>query len=591
MSPGPGPRPTTRRPFLAVLVGGAAAVIGIGVAARNGVLSDPGGGSSRTGGVLQLSAGRMGVESLTVRLTDELLVPDGPGAWRSSPLRTSTHTMVGFTWRRGEVEPHIDISSRTEGVWGPWSRLPHAHHSPDSDSPEATEVVGTELSWIGPADGIRLRIRDSRPDGLTLVLLHPTALPSDRSVDLPRAGRGRAGRAGTGVAGTPAGVVPPPNLLSRAQWGADETWRSGRPSYVDTIEQVHVHHTANSNTYERADVPALIRGMYAYHTQSLGWSDIAYNFLVDRFGRAWVGRAGGPDKPVRGAHTLGFNATSTGIAAIGNFDQATPSRAVLGTFARIAAWKLHPYARDPEGSTAVTSEGSDKFRRGRRVTLPVIDGHRDTNDTACPGQHLYDELPEIRRRTQVRIDRFARQGQVAITEPFTGAGTTIDGELLAVNAGAWAPPAAAATYTWMRDGEPIGSGAAADHRLTTADVGSQMSVRIDLAAEGYESASQVVSFPEPVRSRTRIDVAAVGRRGRAVVRVTIEAPGLEVPFDDSVTITVAGLSRTVAATDGRVRTVFSDLAPGRYEARVNFAGNAGAAAATATDTATVKPSG
>ncbi|MBI2245319.1 MAG: hypothetical protein HYU55_15760, partial [Nocardioides sp.] len=54
MSPGPGPRPTTRRPFLAVLVGGAAAVAGIGVAARNGVLSDPSGSSSRTGGVLQL---------------------------------------------------------------------------------------------------------------------------------------------------------------------------------------------------------------------------------------------------------------------------------------------------------------------------------------------------------------------------------------------------------------------------------------------------------------------------------------------------------------------------------------------------------
>ncbi len=589
MSSGPGPRPTTRRPFLAVLVGGATAVAGIGLAARNGVLSDPGGSSSRHGGILQLSAGRMGVESLAVRLTGELLVPEGPGAWRSSPLRTSTHTMVGFTWRRGEVEPHIDVSSRTEGVWGPWSRMPHVHHSPDSDSPEATDVVGTELAWIGPADGVRLRVHDSRPAGLTMVLLHPTALPSDRSIGLPRADRRPAGRAGGGVANTPAGVVPPPELLSRAQWGADESWRNGRPSYVDTIKQVHVHHTANSNTYEREDVPALIRGMYAYHTQSLGWSDIAYNFLVDRFGRAWVGRAGGAAKPVRGAHTLGFNATSTGIAAIGNFDQVTPSGTVIGTFARIAAWKLHPYSRDPEGRTAVVSEGSDKFRSGRRVTLPVIDGHRDTNDTACPGQHLYDELPEIRRRTQVRMDRFARQGKVEITEPFTGDGTTIDGELLAVHAGSWTPPAAAATYTWMHDGEPISSGTAAEHRLDTADVGSQVSVRVDLAAESYEPASQVVSFPEPVRSRTRLDVAAVGRRGRAVVKVTVDAPGLDVPFGDSVTITMAGLSRTVAATDGRARTVFRDLAPGRYEARVDFAGNARAAAASATVTATVKP--
>ncbi|ABL83289.1 MULTISPECIES: N-acetylmuramoyl-L-alanine amidase [unclassified Nocardioides] len=591
MSARPGPRPTTRRPFLAALVGGAAAVAGIGVAARNGVLSGSSEGPPRTDGVLQLSAGRMGVESLAVRLTDEILALEEPGTWRTSRLATSTHTMVGFTWRSGEVEPHIDVSSRTDGAWQPWSRMPHVHHSPDADSGEATGIVGTELAWIGPADGIRLRIRDSRPAGLTMVLLHPTPLPSDRSIGHARVGRRRTRRAGGEPASTPAGVVPPPDLLSRAQWGADEGWRKGRPSYVETIEQVHVHHTANSNTYARTDVPALIRGMYAYHTQSLGWSDIAYNFLVDRFGRAWVGRAGGPAKPVRGAHTLGFNATSAGIAAIGNFDQATPSRAVLGAFARIAAWKLHPYDRNPEGRTIVTSEGSDKFRAGRRVTLPVIDGHRDTNDTACPGQHLYDELPEIRRRTQVRIDRFNRAGQVEITEPFTAAGTPVDGELLTVSPGAWAPAAASAAYTWMRDGEPLGSAATADRRLSTDDVGAQMTVRVDLTAEGYEPASQVVTFPDPVRSRTRIDVAAVGRRGRAVVRVTIETPGLDVPFDDSVTITFAGHSRTVAATDGRARVVFRDLAPGRYEARVDFAGGPTAAGASATDTATVRPSG
>jgi hypothetical protein len=59
--------------------------------------------------------------------------------------------------------------------------------------------------------------------------------------------------------------------------------------------------------------------MYRYHTQNLGWSDLDYNFLVDRFGRIWVARASGANKPVRGAHALGFNATSTGVPAIGNW--------------------------------------------------------------------------------------------------------------------------------------------------------------------------------------------------------------------------------------------------------------------------------
>jgi hypothetical protein len=36
----------------------------------------------------------------------------------------------------------------------------------------------------------------------------------------------------------------------------------------------------------------MIRAIYAYHTLTLGWSDIGYNFIVDRFGRLFEGRWG-----------------------------------------------------------------------------------------------------------------------------------------------------------------------------------------------------------------------------------------------------------------------------------------------------------
>jgi hypothetical protein len=169
---------------------------------------------------------------------------------------------------------------------------------------------------------------------------------------------------------------------------------------------VHVHHTVNSNTYSRQDVPGLIRGMYRYHTHNLGWSDIGYNFLVDRFGRIWVGRAGGPRRPVRGAHTLGFNSTSCGVSVIGNFETTRPNDRVLDSVAALAAWKLDRYGRNPRGHIRVTSEGSDNYPAGHRVRLPVIDGHRDTNDTACPGRYLYDALPRIRRRAKTIVDAY-----------------------------------------------------------------------------------------------------------------------------------------------------------------------------------------
>src|SRR3712207_8054330 len=52
---------------------------------------------------------------------------------------------------------------------------------------------------------------------------------------------------------------------------------------------------------------------------------------------------------------------------------------------------LDRYDADPGGQVTVTSEGSDNYAAGGSVRLPVIDGHRDTNDTACPGRYLRSE--------------------------------------------------------------------------------------------------------------------------------------------------------------------------------------------------------
>ena len=173
---------------------------------------------------------------------------------------------------------------------------------------------------------------------------------------------------------------------------------------------MHIHHTVNSNDYTADEVPALLRGIYRYHTKNLGWSDVGYNFLVDRFGTIWQGRAGGSRLAVRGAHTLGFNSTSTGIAVIGNFEEVAPG----------PAGASRPSCTSPRGSStcttasraagsAVFSQGSDKFGPAQKVRLPVIDGHRDTNDTACPGKHLYAQLPAIRQRTAKRASTGSTQ--------------------------------------------------------------------------------------------------------------------------------------------------------------------------------------
>jgi hypothetical protein len=148
-----------------------------------------------------------------------------------------------------------------------------------------------------------------------------------------------------------------------------------------------VHHTVNANDYTRAEVPAILRSIYAYHTQSRGWSDIGYNFLVDRFGRIWEGRYGGIDRPVVGAHTLNYNEYSFAMSAIGNFELVQPRRAMIEAYGALFAWKLSLHGVD--ASSAQQWVGSKNFQ--------AINGHRDAASTACPGRNLYAKIPEIRR--------------------------------------------------------------------------------------------------------------------------------------------------------------------------------------------------
>jgi hypothetical protein len=338
-----------------------------------------------------------------------LELPLGASSWRPSPrgpattprLRTTTYSLVGATWRGGGsgVDPGVRVRSRTDGRWGDWRHLRVLTDRPDAGAEGIPGRRGTEPLWVGPADGVQVRVRHE-PRRLRLVLIDPGNAPGDRSASASPAARPvlRARAAATGA--------PRPDLLGRRDWAADESWRTSEPRYNRRIRQVHVHHTVTANDYRRSDVAGLIRGMYRYHTASLGWSDLGYNFLVDRFGRSWVGRAGGPARRVRGAHTLGFNNTSTGISVIGNFEDAAPTAEVINAIVRLAAWKLDREGGVPSGTVRVRSQGSDLYPAGTSPRLPVIDGHRDTNQTACPGQLLYDRLPVIRRRTQRRVDRF-----------------------------------------------------------------------------------------------------------------------------------------------------------------------------------------
>jgi uncharacterized protein with LGFP repeats len=209
-----------------------------------------------------------------------------------------------------------------------------------------------------------------------------------------------AARATHPVAARPAAhTAPEPHVLPRSTWLKDAAHHQPPPRYDDRVVAVFVHHTDSPNDYDCADAPGIIQSLYAGQTDNRHWDDIGYNFVVDRCGTIYEGRAGGVDRPVTGAHTQGFNHRTAGIAALGTFTAGVDvPKAMTDSIAAIAAWKLGESDVDPRSEAHLVSSNSlSRYPKGTRAALPALSGHNEGYATTCPGVALSVRLPEVRR--------------------------------------------------------------------------------------------------------------------------------------------------------------------------------------------------
>lgn len=330
----------------------------------------------------------------------------------SLPQDVTGYGAVGVTWAHGEEleEEQITLQVRTrEGdTWSDWADLEyHDDHAPDAGSPDAaTSRPGTDPLIIGDVDAVQIKASsdDALPDDLSMAVVEPgraeateSETPAvvgetaegdeDTSYDEEFEERGeQAGEQSGEITLQAARKAAQPTIFSRAQWGADESIRNKGALRYGSISAGFVHHTVNANNYTEAQVPGILRSIYAYHVKSRGWSDIGYNFLVDRFGRIWEGRYGGIDKAVVGAHTLGYNDYAFAMSAIGNFDVVQPPEVMLQAYGALFAWKLGLHGVNPASMSQQVG----------RTKFAAINGHRDAGSTACPGRYLYAKLANIR---------------------------------------------------------------------------------------------------------------------------------------------------------------------------------------------------
>lgn len=329
--------------------------------------------------------------------TAELAVVDGDGSAATNVIElVKSFQTIAVTWPTNERAPRVQVRVRDNaGRWSRWVVLKDDGAEPDlgqqdksalragSDTIYVGEVNAFQVATIGkadhavPSDSAKIAVISTDESAARAAVVSAAFLPS-QSAEFQFAAQA-------------------PRIFTRAEWGAADprcTWPS-----ADAVANVIVHHTAGSNNYStQADAMQQIRNDQAYHQRSRGWCDIAYNFLVDKWGNIYEGAAGSMESPVIGAHTAGFNTGSVGISILGNYDKVQPSGQVVDSIGRIAAWRLKPYGVDPRSQVDLLVHGVNTkgFKNGTTITVPAISGHRDLGSTICPGAAAYQQMEAIR---------------------------------------------------------------------------------------------------------------------------------------------------------------------------------------------------
>jgi hypothetical protein len=292
----------------------------------------------------------------------------------------------------------------------------------------------------------------------------------------------------------------------------------------------------------------MLLAIFDYHVQVRGFLDIAYNFLIDAFGRIWEGRAGGIDSAVIGAHAGGYNAQSSGVAVLGNFGKVVPSHAAIGALERLLAWKLSLHGLPAHGHVTVvvdqTASYDTPFRPGTHVSLPRVAGHRDGDSTDCPGNAFYHRLPAIRPRVAALAGAPARLTMsLSTTRGTAETPLTVSGSLALLDG---SPLAAAPVEVQQLE-------ARGERTITTATTAADGSWSAPFALK-EDTAVRALHRPYPAAVADWVEILVAPAITLTVLSTTpLQVTGTIVPSKPELTIDVyAGDTASKPASSARV---------------------------------------
>lgn len=154
-------------------------------------------------------------------------------------------------------------------------------------------------------------------------------------------------------------------LISRAEWRAKSPSKGDVTPFTKKGIVIHWEGDGWKFPWDHSTCDDKVRNIQTYHMQNKGWSDIAYNFLVCPHGYTYEGR--------------GLFKRS---AANGDYNVNTLYYAVQ------CMWGIRAGVEVPTTLLAGAYDTIQYIKNNTAVGSDLL-GHRDTNQTSCPGDELY----------------------------------------------------------------------------------------------------------------------------------------------------------------------------------------------------------
>lgn len=309
----------------------------------------------------------------------------GEVAWESGPSDAVAAAFEGLLFQGRLDGPGVSIEAAVKDGpdWGPWIKAV-GERSGEGRFWSKALISGRKGSFV------RLRaVVDGTGSPAWIEFFGVYA--SDLDEEHPGPGPIRL-QSGQTPAGPAEGAAPKPEIQPRSSWGALPAAKRYEPMVP---ERISVHHTEAPQPMTRDGAVSELQAIQRFHQHGRGWIDIAYHFLIDGSGRIWEGRP----LTLVGSHVKGKNDGNVGIAIMGDFSPGheKPTAAQLKSLIALARWLSETYA----------------------IPAERILGHRDQEQTSCPGKTLYAHMDEVRREVAGPAQLYAagKRAGAVMTEP------------------------------------------------------------------------------------------------------------------------------------------------------------------------------